>query len=79
MEPNILNVEIIENYKIRIHYANDEIRIFDFSSFLDDPFYSKLKDYEFFKTFKILCNTIYWDDDVDISPEDLYEFSVKEE
>lgn len=78
MEPNILNIEIIENYKIRIRYENGEIRIFNFSSLLDDPFYSKLKSYDFFKTFKILCNTIYWDDDVDISPEDLYENSVKE-
>ena len=77
MEPNISRIDIIEDYKIKIFYKNGEIRIFNFQPLLDEPFYAKLKDYEYFKKFKILCNTIYWDDDVDISPEDLYENSIK--
>jgi len=76
MNPKISKAEIIEGYKVLIYYKNGEVKMFDFSKHLLEPFYSKLNNYEYFKNFKVLVDTIYWDDSVDISPEELYECSV---
>ena len=76
MTPKISKAEIIEGYRVILYYSNGEIKEIDFSKYLSEPFYSKFNDYEYFKKFKILVDTLIWDDDVDISPEELYEFSV---
>lgn len=69
-------VEYLEDYKLLVFFKNGERRIFNGEPFLRYPFYFPLRDKELFKTGFVQGNTLGWDNDIDISPEDLYEFSV---
>lgn len=64
-----------EDYTLLITFANDEKRIYDARPLLEQPIYSPLKNLEFFMTVKADCDTVVWNDDIDIAPEHLYECS----
>lgn len=72
--PDPIEVRAIEKYKLYIKFQNGEEKILDMEKELNEKFYNKLKDYEYFKKVKISETgiTIQWEDGEDISPENLY-------
>jgi hypothetical protein len=77
MNPRPIAVEPIENYRLIVTFQNGETKIFDVSTLLQYPMYENLKDKSVFNLVKVDGHCIYWDDDIDICPDMLYEKSVK--
>lgn len=63
------------DYKLNITFANGEERIYDALPLLEKKIYEPLKDLSLFMSAKVVCDTVVWNDDIDIAPEHLYECS----
>ncbi len=73
----VSSVEPKENYNLFITFENGEQGIFDCMPLLEKPVYKPLKNKSFFNTVKMKYGATTWNDQIDISPEHLYENSVK--
>ena len=78
LQPNIISVQALEDYRLLLQYENNELRIFDMKPYLHLPFYKPLTDISIFKTVRPVDNgwTIEWINGCDFPPEDLYNKSV---
>lgn len=72
MTPRILNINILDNYQIEITYQNGEIKIFDFTKYINYSKLTELKDKNIFKEAKVSYDTIEWPNGIDIDPDTLY-------
>ena len=71
--PDILKVEALEDYSIKILFETKEEKIYDMKKLIkEEPFYKKLKSMEYFKKVKPRGETIEWENGEDVCPEDLY-------
>ena len=75
MTPKAMNVEILENYELRITFENGEVKIFDVKPYFGHRLFDELKDEKLFKTVKIAGLSIEWDNGADICPDELYNLS----
>lgn len=76
--PKPIKIKVLENYKIWIKFENEEKKIFDMKKYINEKFYQKLRNEEYFKKVKIFENTIQWENGEDIAPENLYYDSIAE-
>lgn len=76
--PKPIKIKILENYRIWIKFENEEKKIFDMKKYINEKFYQKLRNEEYFKKVKIFENTIQWENGEDIAPENLYYDSITE-
>jgi len=72
MNPRIKAVIYNEPYKLIITFSNDEIKIFDLSTYLKYPVYKPLQDSAFCGKVKVALGTVVWDDVIDFDPDTLY-------
>ncbi len=75
--PNVLNVEPLDGYKLRLNFSTGEVKIFDVTPYIIGDWYGKLKDIGFFKSVRPCGNTVEWPGGQDIAPHELYELSVE--
>ena len=71
----VLHVEPMPDYKLLINFADGSKRIFDCKPLLDRKIFEQLKNPSIFSKAKVECGTVVWSDELDISPEYLYEKS----
>ena len=64
-----------KDYTIKIKFHDGSVKLFDAKPLLENPFYEALKNPGFFMQAKVQGDTIIWNDDIDIAPENLYEKS----
>jgi hypothetical protein len=78
MIPKITNVEVVENYKIRLNYETGEIKLFDVLPYIAGTWYKELYDDRYFKKVHIISNGkgIEWEHGQDIAPHELYDMSI---
>jgi len=76
MNPRPIDVKPIDEYKLLVIFQNKERKIFDVSSLLDLPMYSKLKNKGFFSLAKADGMCVFWNDEIDLCPDMLYEQGV---
>jgi len=71
----ILDATYHNEYKLRIRFENNEVRMVDFLEHLDGPVFEPLKDLGYFRLFKVNrdIDTIVWPNNADFSPDFLYE------
>lgn len=74
--PKPKNVEVLENYKLKILFDNGERKIYDMKKNLKENFYKNLLDQNYFKTVKVSGITLEWQNGEDIDPNELYENSI---
>lgn len=77
MNPRVINVSAIANYKLKIQFSNGEEGIFDCSHLLDFGVFRELKDTAYFKQARALDGTVVWPHEQDICPDTLYLDSMK--
>lgn len=71
--PDILKVEAIDNYTLKILFKTKEEKIYNMKKLIEEkPYYRKLKNKEYFKKVKPRGETIEWEEGEDICPEELY-------
>ncbi|MDR0527277.1 MAG: DUF2442 domain-containing protein [Spirochaetaceae bacterium] len=73
-----MNVEAVEDYKIKLNYENGEIKMFNVLPYITGSWYKELYDYGYFKTIHIISDGkgIEWKHGQDIAPHELYEMSI---
>jgi hypothetical protein len=69
MSPDVVKIEILTDYKIKITLSNGEKGIFDVTPYLEIGIFTELKDYSYFKKARIAFGTITWPNEQDFSPE----------
>lgn len=77
----IISAEYIEEYKIKLSFNDNTIKVVDFSPFLNsslNPLIRKYLDKQEFKKFKIDNGDLEWNDfDLCFPIADLYENNIK--
>ena len=73
----VISVTPIDNYKILLTFENGEKRQFDMNPFLDKGIFKELRDISIFNTVKVSYDSIEWENEADIDPEILYQYSEK--
>ncbi len=76
MNPSVVAAEPLADYKLRIHFENEEIRDFDAKPFLDKGIFVELKDEAYFKAVKVSFGSVEWPNEQDFSKDTLYLLST---
>lgn len=76
MNPRVKKVEANDNYELLLTFNNGEVKKFNARELLKYPMYEPLKNIGFFKLVKVDNMCVYWNDEIDICPDTLYEQSV---
>lgn len=77
MISDVIEIEILADYKIKVKLSNGKSGIFDVTPYLDKGIFTELKDYNYFKRARIEFGTIVWPNEQDFSPETI-EIKMKE-
>ena len=72
MNPRVVIVLHQNPYKLILTFANEEVKVFDFSNYLNYPVYEVLKDEAYCKKARVFNGTVVWDDTTDFDPDTLY-------
>jgi len=75
MNPRPISVKPLNDHELLITFQNNEVKIFDVKPLLKYPLYKDLNNSSFFKTVKADGSCVYWNDDVDLCPDMVYEES----
>ena len=75
--PRIKKVEALDDFKLKIMYANGEQRLYDMKKNLQYDCYKKLNNIGYFKLVKSVETTVEWTNGEDIDPNELYENSIQ--
>jgi hypothetical protein len=78
LQPKILTVESLSDYKIKLTFETGEEKIFDVSPYISGSWYKRLKDGGYFKTVHVTDDGkgIVWAEGQDIAPHELYDMGV---
>lgn len=77
MIPDVIDIQILPEYKIKVTLSNGKTGIFDVTPYLDRGVFTELKNYDYFKRAWIEYGTIVWPHEQDFSPETI-EIKMKE-
>ena len=72
----VVKAQYLNEYKIKLWFNNDVVKIVDLSTSLNGEAFIPLKDADCFKSFSIRFNTIEWENGADFAPEYLYEIGT---
>lgn len=75
MYPRVKSAKPLDDYTLLITFSNGENKIFDIKPYLEDKFWSRLKDKNIFNNVKVNCGSIEWLDEIDFCPDEVYEKS----
>lgn len=76
MNPRVISVEYKGGYKLLLRFANNEVKLFNFSSYLHYPVFEPLTDEAFCRKVRAANGTVQWNDEIDFDPDTLYLESV---
>ena len=77
MEWDILEIENISDYKLKLKFKNGEKGWVDLSNYQEKGgVFNKFKDAEFFSKVKVYGGVLCWPDDIDIAPETIYSLAT---
>ena len=76
LQPRVLKVTPLPDYKLFIEYETGEQKIFDVKPYIVGEWYGELNNEKVFKTVHPCGTTVEWEDGQDIAPHELYELSV---
>lgn len=68
MIPDVIDLEIISDYRIKVMLSNGKEGVFDVTPYLDRGIFKELKDYNYFRRARIEFGTITWPNEQDFSP-----------
>lgn len=78
MRPKVIDVKVLDDYKLEILFDNNEKRIFDVKPYFKFKIFQELReDKKKFKQVRIDGLSIEWENGADICPDELYNCSIK--
>lgn len=69
----ITAAEYVEDYKLCLTFNNGAVKVVDFVPLMQKGICQKLKDLDYFKSFKLDPFTVDWNNEIGFAPEYLYE------
>jgi len=72
MNPTVEAAEALENYKLKVHFDNGEVKEFDVAPFLDKGIFVELKDENYFSQVSVAFGAVQWPNEQDFSNDTLY-------
>ena len=78
LQPKLISVEAMPDFKLRLCYETGEKKIFDVAPYIVGSWYGLLNNSDYFRTVHLLPggSGIEWQDGQDIAPHELYELST---
>lgn len=76
MNPRPKTVEACPDHTLLIEFDNGERKRYDVKPLLDFPVFKPLRDYPFFQAVHTDGFCVYWNDEVDLCPDTVYEKGV---
>jgi hypothetical protein len=78
MYPKLMNVEALDDYKLKLKYETGETKIFNVLPYISGKWYEELFHNNYFKTVHLVSsgNGIEWEHGQDIAPHELYDLSI---
>lgn len=73
----VKDVKPQDDYKLLLTFANDEVKLFDVSKYLQIGKFKELQDKTLFKSVRVHFDSIEWANKLDLDPELLYNKSTK--
>ena len=77
MNPRVINVKPIHDFKLLLLFTDGESGIYDCSRLLDFGVFKELQDINYFKQVKVVDGSVAWPHEQDICPDTLYLDSTK--
>ena len=74
--PRATSIIPTDNFELLITFNNGEYRKFDVKDLFQYPMYKPLENIGFFKQVKLDHMCVYWNDEIDICPDTLYNMSI---
>lgn len=72
----ITSAKYVSGYTLELTFNTGEVKHFDFSQLYHKGICQKLKDEEYFKSFKLDAFSVDWNNEIGFAPEYLYEHGV---
>lgn len=69
MIPDVIDFEILSDYRIKITLSTGKTGIFNVTPYLNKGIFKELRNYNYFKRAKIEYGTIVWPHEQDFAPE----------
>ena len=60
------------SHTLDVTFTNGEKRVFDVMAYLEYPAFHALKALSLFMQARVAHNTVVWNDEIDMAPENLY-------
>ena len=77
MNPRVVSVAPLNDYKLSLKFTNGEQGLYDCSPLLNFGVFKELQDKNYFKQVTVLDGTTVWPHEQDICPDTLYIDSIK--
>jgi hypothetical protein len=71
----VKDVVPVKDYQLILTFENGEKRKFDMRPYLETGIFKELKDEAQFNTVHLSFDTVEWNNEADLDPEDLYKYS----
>ena len=68
-----VSAQALPDFRVRVAFDTGAVGVFDCKPLLGDAYWKRLADPAFFRLVRAECGTLAWPDDIDISPEDVWE------
>jgi hypothetical protein len=72
----ITSAKYVSGYTLELTFNTGEVKTYDFSQLYHKGICQKLKDQEYFKSFRLDAFSVDWNDEIGFAPEFLYENSI---
>lgn len=76
MNPDVIDIQPLENYILRLIFEGGEVRDFDIKPYLDFGFFSELREVAYFRQAYLEFGSVEWPNGQGLSYDTLYEESV---
>lgn len=77
MNPRVVKVKPLKEYKLALTFSNGQQGIFDCSHMLNTGVFKEFSDPEYFSQVRVEAGAVAWPHEQDICPDTLYLDSVK--
>lgn len=71
----VTSVDARKNYILILTFKDGKRKVYNALPLLEKPIFEPLKNLDFFLTAKADGTSVSWNDDIDIAPEHLYDYS----
>ena len=76
MNPRVIKVKPAGDFKLKLTFSNEEIKVFNMRPYLNTGRFTELKNEAMFASVVCSLGSIQWKNGLDLCPDTLYEDSV---